>query len=173
MLYLKMSSQDFNVLIMYCKNCGLEINSADPSSGMKSVVVMRRQITQSEKSFDHMFNDWTKYDPTIPRTNKVLCPNKDCVSNERVKKEEEEVGQKAVTADNYDLKRDIPNSEESSMNVIAPALLSAAVASVDSSLGPANREVLIFRVDDIQMKYIFYCAKCDHRWQTMAISGSF
>ena len=150
MLYLK--TKDATDLVQYCQNCGFETDSSDPSSTMKSVVVAKRQLGRSNKSFAHLFNAYTKYDPTIPRTNKMLCPQKDCPSNR---------GAEATGTEAYDIKRDatkaIPQREGAAQEDIARG---------DDIGANDSREVLIIRVDGDSMTYLFYCAKCDYYWQT-------
>ena len=47
----------------------------------ESVVVSRLQLKKSEQEFSHIINKYTKLDPTLPRINKILCPNPDCLTN--------------------------------------------------------------------------------------------
>jgi DNA-directed RNA polymerase subunit M/transcription elongation factor TFIIS len=39
------------------------------------------QLLTSEKKYTHIVNEYTKYDPTLPRINTIKCPNQECSSN--------------------------------------------------------------------------------------------
>jgi len=45
--------------------------------------VIELNLKASEQDFTHIINKYTKYDPTLPRVNNVLCPNSDCRSNSK------------------------------------------------------------------------------------------
>ena len=87
MYYLKISdteeqengenNQAVDTLIYYCRNCGNE----DKSLTVDNVCVSETQLTRSEQKYTHMVNEYTKYDPTLPRINTIKCPNQDCKSN--------------------------------------------------------------------------------------------
>ena len=71
MYYLKVS--DDNNLIHYCRCCGNEdtMNTDD-------VCVSNTQFNQTKKSNTMMLSEYTKQDPTLPRTNTIKCPNEEC-----------------------------------------------------------------------------------------------
>ena len=111
MYYIRVTEDDANKLIYYCRNCGHE----DTLLTSENVCVTRTQLTQSEKTYSHIVNKYTKLDPTLPRINSIKCPNQNCASN---------------------------NDEG------------------------VEREVIYMRYDDVNMKYIYICAKCDTIWNT-------
>ena len=76
MYYLRIDADNPNKLIHYCRNCGNEDNKQ-----LDTVCISETQIKKSNKSFAHIINKYTKLDPTLPRTNKVLCPFADCPTN--------------------------------------------------------------------------------------------
>ena len=112
MYYLKISNENSNNLIYYCRNCGYE----DTDSSVDNICVSRTQVKRSEQKYSHIINEYTKQDPTLPRINTIKCPKIDCPSNV----EEDKV----------------------------------------------SRDVLFIRYDDINMKYIYMCSKCDTIWKT-------
>lgn len=112
MYYLKISNENSNNLIYYCRNCGYE----DTESSVDNICVSRTQVKRSEQKYSHIINEYTKQDPTLPRINTIKCPKIDCPSNV----EEDKV----------------------------------------------SRDVLFIRYDDINMKYIYMCSKCDTIWKT-------
>ena len=77
MYYIRINAENPNKLVYYCRNCGNE----DQLLAIDNVCVSRTQIKKSEQSFNHIINKYTKLDPTLPRMNKILCPNADCKTN--------------------------------------------------------------------------------------------
>ena len=78
MYYLKIREEDGgNTLNYYCRNCGHE----DATLTAESICVSETQLRRSEQKFTHMINEYTKFDPTLPRINTIKCPNQECISN--------------------------------------------------------------------------------------------
>ena len=77
MYYIRIDANNTNKLIYYCRKCGTE----DELFDIDNVSIVKTDIKKSEDSFSHIINKYTKLDPTLPRTDKVLCPNKDCETN--------------------------------------------------------------------------------------------
>jgi DNA-directed RNA polymerase subunit M/transcription elongation factor TFIIS len=80
MYYLKISDEDGNIgdtLIYYCRNCGHE----DKTLSTSNICVSDMQLRTSEKKYTHIVNEYTKFDPTLPRINTIKCPNQECSSN--------------------------------------------------------------------------------------------
>ena len=109
MYYIKISGEDENKLIYYCRNCGHE----DSLLTASNICVSKTQIKRGELKYNHFINEYTKLDPTLPRTQMIKCPMSECESN------------------------------------------------IDES----KREIIYIRYDDIEMKYIYLCAKCDTTWK--------
>ena len=76
MYYLKIREEDGG-LNYYCRNCGNE----DTTLTAEAICVSETQLRRSEQKFTHMVNEYTKYDPTLPRINTIKCPNQACSSN--------------------------------------------------------------------------------------------
>ena len=77
MYYLKIMDDDANSLIYYCRNCG----HVNDTLTAENVCVSDTQIKQQEDQYTHIVNEYTKYDPTLPRINTIDCPNSKCASN--------------------------------------------------------------------------------------------
>ena len=77
MYYIRINSDDVNQLVYYCRNCGTE----DKLLAIENVCVSTTQIKKSKQTFNHIINEYTKLDPTLPRVNTILCPNADCATN--------------------------------------------------------------------------------------------
>jgi hypothetical protein len=79
MYYLKIRDTEAggNSLVYYCRNCGHE----DTTLTAESVCVSETQLRRSEQKYSHIVNEFTKFDPTLPRINTIKCPNQECSSN--------------------------------------------------------------------------------------------
>lgn len=110
MYYIRLSDEDDNKLIYYCRNCGNE----DDTLTSENICVSKTQITRSKQKYTHAINEYTKYDPTLPRIYTIKCPNHECSSNKE----------------------------------------------------GGEREVIYLRFDDVNMKYIYLCPKCNTTWKT-------
>jgi DNA-directed RNA polymerase subunit M/transcription elongation factor TFIIS len=78
MYYITISNDDEeNQLIYYCRNCGNE----DTELTKNNICVSKVQLKRSEQKYNHIINEYTKLDPTLPRINTIKCPNTDCDSN--------------------------------------------------------------------------------------------
>ena len=77
MYYIRINAENTNKLVYYCRHCGNE----DTLLTTDNVCVSKINIKKSEQSFNHIVNKYTKYDPTLPRINNILCPNPDCTTN--------------------------------------------------------------------------------------------
>jgi len=77
MYYIRINTDDTNKLVYYCRHCGTE----DKLITLENICVSKTQIKKSQSSFNHIVNKYTKLDPTLPRINKILCPNPECTTN--------------------------------------------------------------------------------------------
>ncbi len=75
MYYLKLKDSETSVLIYYCRQCGNEKDIDD-----SNISVLKTNINNVNDTFINVINEYTKYDPTLPRTNNIKCPNVDCNS---------------------------------------------------------------------------------------------
>lgn len=138
MYYLKVNSTDDDgsaqehELYYYCRNCGHE----EAHLSAENVCVLNTQITRSEQKFNHLVNQFTKYDPTLPRSHHLKCPNDACITN-------------------------------GSSHVLASASASAEKDDeMKDGLGPdVMSEVVYVRYDEVNLKYIYICTRCDFMWK--------
>jgi DNA-directed RNA polymerase subunit M/transcription elongation factor TFIIS len=77
MYYIRIDGENTNKLVYYCRHCGNE----DSLLTIENISVSKTQLKKSEQSFSHIINQYTKMDPTLPRINKIPCPNADCSTN--------------------------------------------------------------------------------------------
>lgn len=74
MLTMSVTDED---LIYRCPMCGL----SEKVSGNNPICVLSRDEHfqgGGAGGYDHLVNEYTKYDPTCPRTREVMCPNDNC-----------------------------------------------------------------------------------------------
>ena len=71
MYYLKIN--DNNNLMHYCRCCGHE-----DSMNADDACVSNTQFNQTKQSNTVLLSEFTKQDPTLPRTNAIKCPNEEC-----------------------------------------------------------------------------------------------
>jgi DNA-directed RNA polymerase subunit M/transcription elongation factor TFIIS len=76
--YIRINEQEPNSLVYYCRKCG---NAESVNNTSESICVSKTQVKKSALSFHHIINRYTKLDPTLPRINKILCPNPECTTN--------------------------------------------------------------------------------------------
>lgn len=156
MYYLKIQDEDGNIgntLIYYCRNCGHE----DTTLSTNNICVSDMQLLSSEKKYTHIVNEYTKFDPTLPRINTIKCPNQDCVSNGGVqgqgggggkRKTEEEKqaaaeSKKAATEEKKREKEAIKEATATAKKSATQAKKSAAQAQTNLAVAKANLEILL------------------------------
>ena len=74
--YIKLDSNEEDKLTYYCKNCNNEQVIAQDN-----VVVLKTNFKKKTQHFYNVINEYTKLDPTLPRSNTIPCPNEDCICN--------------------------------------------------------------------------------------------
>ena len=168
MYYLKISDNEGeeNALIYYCRNCGNE----DKSIIADNVCVSETQLRRSEQKFTFMVNEYTKYDPTLPRINMIKCPNQECSSNMAAGGAGKVISKKMTAAQMEKIQKKLATmnaqaaavQEEGQAAAAAIEQVQADVSTKDSN----QREVIYIRYDDINMKYIYLCVHCDTIWKT-------
>ena len=154
MYYLKIKDEDGNIgntLIYYCRNCGHE----DTTLSTTNICVSDIQLRTSEKKYTHIVNEYTKFDPTLPRINTIKCPNQECSSN--------------TAMNGGAAKKTAEASKESAKTKTIKKKSEASLAPEPAAeLAPeqTNREVIYIRYDDTNMKYVYLCVHCDTTWRT-------
>jgi hypothetical protein len=77
MYYISIDSANSDQLIYYCRFCGHK----DENLTEEGVVVLKTQYKKNEQKFNHMVNQYTKLDPTLPRIYNMKCPSAECQTN--------------------------------------------------------------------------------------------
>ena len=77
MYYIHIDPENPNKLVYYCRHCGNE----DTLLNTDNISVSKIEMKKNEQQFSHIINKYTKLDPTLPRINKILCPNAGCETN--------------------------------------------------------------------------------------------
>jgi len=76
MYYIRISADNPNKLIYYCRNCGHE----DFALNVDNLTITNTQFKKVTSQVTYI-NKYTKLDPTLPRINNILCPNAECLTN--------------------------------------------------------------------------------------------
>jgi DNA-directed RNA polymerase subunit M/transcription elongation factor TFIIS len=74
MYYIGINAENQNQLTYYCRHCG----NKDDSLKEEGVCVLNTQLKKREQKFNHIINEYTKLDPTLPRIYTMKCPNPEC-----------------------------------------------------------------------------------------------
>ena len=77
MYYIRISTEEENTLVYYCRNCGHE----DTNLTKENICGSKTQLKKNEQKYNHIINEYTKLDPTLPRIDTIKCPNSECSSN--------------------------------------------------------------------------------------------
>ena len=187
MYYLKIQDEEGiigDTLIYYCRNCGHE----DTTLNTANICVSDMQLRSSEKKYTHIVNEYTKFDPTLPRINTIKCPNQECSSNvmnggiinggapgekkpTTVKKtaaaeKKITIGKKSTKALAEETAKAAALAELEEAEAQANEGASAAAATLAPGEQENNREVIYIRYDDTNMKYVYLCVHCDTTWRT-------
>ena len=72
----------------YCRNCGV---NQDNLNTIETSIVSSVQLINNETTMSHIINKYTKLDPTLPRINRIPCPNPECDTNDKNKNTEIEI----------------------------------------------------------------------------------
>ena len=153
MYYLKIKDENGeigNTLIYYCRNCGHE----DETLSTTDICVSDMQIQSNEKKYTHIVNEYTKYDPTLPRINTIKCPNEECSSNTSSKVGG--VGTSKKITKKSSKQKDKDNLEMDDSETVKTNQVQTT----------NTQEVIYIRYDDTNMKYVYLCVHCNTTWRT-------
>jgi len=87
MYYIRLSEEDPNSIVYYCRNCGHE----NKNISLDSVTISKTTFKHNKQKYNSIINKYTKMDPTLPRINTIKCPNQSCSSNDEQNKKEREI----------------------------------------------------------------------------------
>ena len=77
----------FETLTHYCRCCGY----VDTTSSEYTVVFSQQLKDTTNKHVSSQITPYTKHDPTLPRTNNMICPNDACRTNHPTSPEPREI----------------------------------------------------------------------------------
>ena len=83
MYYIGINEKNPNMLSHYCRNCGHVDSTLTETS-----CIMKHDVKQGEQKYNHIINEYTKLDPTLPRVHNMKCPSVECDSHKDGKKSE-------------------------------------------------------------------------------------
>lgn len=77
MYYIRISDDNVNSLVYYCRKCGQEEKNLTESN----LCVSKTRFKKADQMYKNVINKYTKHDPTLPRVNSMVCPNAECSTN--------------------------------------------------------------------------------------------
>jgi len=77
MYYISINDKNQNQLSYYCRNCG----HVDETLASENICVLNTQLKKGEQKYNHIINEYTKLDPTLPRLYNMECPKNTCETN--------------------------------------------------------------------------------------------
>ena len=158
MYYIRLSEEDPNSIVYYCRNCGHE----NKNITLDSVTISRTNFKSSKQKYNSIINKYTKMDPTLPRINTIKCPNQACKSNEG---REQGEGHKETPRPHPESRKS--KSKASSPEESSPEEAEAVEALEEQGGGaPTDREIIYLRYDDVNMNFVYLCPVCDSVWNT-------
>ena len=82
MYYTRLGGENQNSLIYYCRKCGHQDDEL--AINVDNMCISKTHIKTSKTSFQHMVNEFTPLDPTLPHVKNIPCPNSACSSHQTV-----------------------------------------------------------------------------------------
>ncbi len=80
MYYLSIDQHNPDKLMYYCRNCGSHDDTlVSPTTG--GSVISSVKLASEDANTSRIINKYTKLDPTLPRINRIPCPNAECDTN--------------------------------------------------------------------------------------------
>jgi ribosomal protein L37AE/L43A len=141
MYYIRLSEEDPNSIIYYCRSCGHE----NKNISLNSVTISKTSFKNTKQKYNSILNKYTKLDPTLPRINTIKCPNQSCKSNHEGREEE------AVVVESK--KKETGEAGQVGEKAV-------------SVMSDSKREIIYLRYDDINMNFVYLCPTCDTVWNT-------
>jgi DNA-directed RNA polymerase subunit M/transcription elongation factor TFIIS len=161
MYYIRLSEEDPNSIVYYCRNCGHE----NKNITLDSVTISRTNFKSSKQKYNSIINKYTKMDPTLPRINTIKCPNQACKSNQ----EHEHAPRSRARAEGSKSKASIGAAAAD----VLPSVASVDVPDEEQEGGAGasagdhtDREIIYLRYDDVNMNFVYLCPVCDSVWNT-------
>ena len=153
---IRLSEDDPNSIVYYCRNCGHE----NKNISLDSVTVSKTSFKNAKQKYNSIINKYTKMDPTLPRINTIKCPNQSCRSNggddgSHVEDQGEEV-----------LEVEVDVQGEGAAVATTAKKSSMPKLKLKSKQKETEREIIYLRYDDVNMNFVYLCAICDTVWNT-------
>ena len=194
MYYMRLGADDGGIysdtLQFYCRHCGHEDSTL---TNENIICVSEYQTQSSDMKLKNMINKYTKYDPTLPRANNILCPNPQC-TNHAISVEAPQTfaampvsaipvsampvpvptrtiktSKKTASATNVggaatdNINANTINADNTDIGQIPPSIR-VPIQEESMILKSRDSDIIYIRYDDENMKYAWICSKCDSTW---------
>jgi DNA-directed RNA polymerase subunit M/transcription elongation factor TFIIS len=163
MYYIRLSEEDPNSIVYYCRNCGHE----NKNITLDSVTISRTNFKGSKQKYNSIINKYTKMDPTLPRINTIKCPNQACKSNEE--HEHKETSRTRPPSESRKSKASVGAAADAVVPSVAAGVDVIPVEEQEGGAGggtTTDREIIYLRYDDVNMNFVYLCPVCDSVWNT-------
>ena len=80
MYYISIDEVDKNSLVFYCRKCG----NSNKTFSKDKICISKIHFKKAENNFNHLVNQYTKLDPTLPRINNISCTNAECNNTKNI-----------------------------------------------------------------------------------------
>lgn len=159
MYYIRLSEEDPNSIVYYCRNCGDE----NKNITLDSVTISRTNFKSSKQKYNSMINKYTKMDPTLPRINTIKCPNQACKSNQE---HEHEVSRSRPRPRPESRKSKTTPTSATGETEVVDVMEEQEQEQEGGAGASVDREIIYLRYDDVNMNFVYLCPVCDSVWNT-------
>ena len=191
MYYMRLGADDGGIhsdtLQFYCRHCGHEDSTL---TNENIICVSEYQTQSSDMKLKNMINKYTKYDPTLPRANNILCPNPQCTNHaisveapqtfaampvsampvpvptrtiKTSKKTASATNVGGAATDNINANTINADNTDTDIGQIPPSVR-VPIQEESIILKSRDSDIIYIRYDDENMKYAWICSKCDSTW---------
>ena len=167
---------DINGVLKYkCKKCK---NVQDLNEINNKPYLIKTSIQEKKSSYDYIINEYTKYDNTLPRIKHIKCPKCTNILEEQKQEQEQkqsddeeeqesqqEESSSFSTSNNSDFDDGDDDDDDDGLEDDGNDDDSSESFGGGGSNMSHENEVIFIRYDDINLKYIYLCCKCNYIWK--------
>ena len=189
MLYTRYK-KDENILENYCKNCGWVSDEyfKQKLASNKSICVYEKSYSDDYAAMKAVKNQYTVFDPTLPRLSNIECINRRCATNIPLDKR----GTAVIVHNVQFLQGDLQPLQEyfeklDPDSTVDPQTENSVLVQMSTpehvqklpstivlhgctvALQPVTeveREIIFIKYDHVNLKYLYMCSTCSTSWKS-------
>ena len=141
--------------------------------------LIKTDIQKKKSSYEYIINEYTKYDNTLPRIKHIKCPRCSTKPSKQEPKQElkQESKQELKQEPKQELKQELKQEPKQELKQEPNQFddddsfdndgsdENVSMEGGGSSHDGEENEVIYIRYDDINLKYIYLCCKCNYSWK--------